>query len=298
MIAIAAFTLRGSLNELTKRLCEDDPTIKTCKANSAAAAPGAASGKTINIVAGLIPPEMNRDGTGREADIIRTALTLGSSGEPGVKAAKVRFFVEPFALHWHSYDIDKRFDAVSTVPGVVKIDGYKSMFYIMYRNGIGVLRDRESPVTSLEQLKGKRVVAFPGAWNVLPELNRLDRGYFTLFIEQPDQRLHSLMLFNGTVDAVIADAMIFAHFNAEVSKDGGVKARPVQFFAEGFQPTCYRMVFRKAEYRDLFDDGLRKMIERNQLLTIDRTYVDETIKDKDWDVQYIGPGGEPRCPDQ
>jgi ABC-type amino acid transport substrate-binding protein len=115
--------------------------------------------------------------------------------------------------------------------------------------------------------------------------------HFSLFIERQNQRDHSLMLLNGQVDAVIADAMIFSYFNKSLLKGKAVRNQAAPVFTEAFAATCYKMVFRNAEYRDLFDDGLKKMIANGQLRKID----DDYTRSSDLDVRYIGADGAPRC---
>jgi ABC-type amino acid transport substrate-binding protein len=253
--------------------------------------------KKIYIAAGLVPPNMKEDRSGREADIITTALAIGDAKTPQIKKEQIQFVVEPFGRHWYSYETDKRFDAVTTVPGFMRLDGHASRYYILYRNGIGSLPSRgisgSPPNKTLEQLEGKRVVSFPGAARVLPEIRSLRDNYFSLFVERQDQRDHSLMLLTGQVDAVIADAMVFSHFNERLLKEKAVRHQPAPVFTEAFAPTCYKMVFRNAEYRDLFDDGLKKMIASGRLREID----DDYTKSSNLNVEYVGADGAPRCQD-
>jgi polar amino acid transport system substrate-binding protein len=251
--------------------------------------------KNIEIVAAFIPPNIKEDGQGREADIIRSALKLGDV-RPELKTRSVRFHVEPFGKHWYSYETDDRFDAVATVPTIADLRGHTSKFYIMYRNGVGVLdgKGAQEPITNLEQMDGERVISFAGAAQVIPGLKELvKRGKFKAYLEREDQRTHSWMLLNGKVDAVIADAMIFSEFNDRIFADGKAKRHAIQFYSHAFMPTCYTMVFRNAEYRDQFDDGLRKMIDGGQLYQIDQNYM--TAQIRQWDVQYLMSKGEAPC---
>lgn len=61
----------------------------------------------ITVMAGDLPPMINQDGTGREAEII--SAVLGHCGHSAV------FKVQPFTRHWQSFEKGSG-DAVATVP--------------------------------------------------------------------------------------------------------------------------------------------------------------------------------------
>jgi polar amino acid transport system substrate-binding protein len=61
----------------------------------------------VKVMAGDLPPMVQKDGTGREAEIISTVL--GHCGHTAV------FVVQPFTCHWQSFDSGSG-DAVATVP--------------------------------------------------------------------------------------------------------------------------------------------------------------------------------------
>jgi polar amino acid transport system substrate-binding protein len=253
----------------------------------------------IEIAAGLTPPDMSigdcddqmgdEVGCGREAEIIRSALRLGGT-RIGIQNKPIRFHVEPFGKHWYSYQTEEHYDAVATVPKTLNLVGHRSDPYITYQNGIGVIAD--SPQRpSLQQLYGKRVVAFAGAADVIPGLaDQIE--HFKAYIEREDQRAHSWMLLEGQVDGVIADAMIFAEFNHRISDDMKQGHVSVQFSAKSFAPTCYTMMFKNAEYRDAFNEGLRIMIQDGQLYRIDQKYMS---KIRNWDAQYLISAGRVPC---
>src|SRR5947208_16029938 len=60
----------------------------------------------LSVVVGLVPPHMNENRTGREADYLGYLF----------EGREVGFFVQPFTRHWSSFLNEERFDAVATVP--------------------------------------------------------------------------------------------------------------------------------------------------------------------------------------
>jgi polar amino acid transport system substrate-binding protein len=253
--------------------------------------------KTIYVAVGLVPPNEEKNRSGREAEIIATALEMGDSkfltdGKP-ITHERIRFIVEPFAQHWYSYETETRIDAVATVPDSVELKGYKSEYYITYRNVIGMLPSRAALGNDLTSLRGARVVSFPGALRIIPQLKALPQDYFGLFIERENQLDHSEMLMRGQVDAIIADAMIMAYLDRKVIADRTVKKKTLPVFTDIFAPTCYRMVFRDARYKQVFDSGLKKMIENGMLKEIDDRYLD--LSNPGGAIHYLAAKGEQPC---
>lgn len=278
-LGAGVLTVRTSWNEV---VCRDAGPLAACagRADGEPSASSPQATETLYIVAPLLPPNMRDDRTGREAEIIRAALEKGEA-----RALRIRFVVQPFARHWFSYQNDPRFGAVTTVPDTLQLSGYRSKHYVMYRNGIGAMA--ESGLRDLAQLEGKRVVTFPGASQFIGDLAKLPRDYFGLLVERPDQAEHSEMLLSGQVDAVIADAMIFQHYNREQLGPGA----SLPTFTDAFKPTCYAMVFRNADFRDAFDRGLTEMIRGNLLRPIDERYVQSLGLGAD--IHYVEDGREP-----
>jgi ABC-type amino acid transport substrate-binding protein len=95
------------------------------------------------------------------------------------------------------------------------------------------------------------------------------------------------MLLSGQVDAVIADAMIFQHYNRALLDGKG----PLPVFTDAFEPTCYAVVFRNADYRDAFDRGLSEMIRGNLLERIDEKYIQSSGLGSE--IHYAEDGKEP-----
>lgn len=228
----------------------------------------AAKPERIRIVTGLVPPYMDERGQGREAEIIVAALSEAFGPE------QIEFYVQPFTRHWSSFLSDDRYDAVTTVPSGLKISGYVSEVYIRYQNGIGYRRSAFPDGFrdfSYEDLRGRRVVAFGGASQILDGLGANTRA-FGFYAEEKDQRIHSQLLIQGVVDAVIADGAILLEYNRRLDADGVLDDI---VFVPISCATPYRMVFRKADHKAVFDAGIRRLEASGALKEIERRFIDD-----------------------
>jgi hypothetical protein len=163
---------------------------------------------SIRIATALLPPQMDTKGEGQEAEIIVAALIAGG------ETKSVEFHVMPFTRHWQAFNIDSRFDAVTTVPDELKLEGLRSDSYIDYQNGV-IYDVAAFPnglgVDPLKALTGKRIVAFAGAATILPAMRDVSERS-SEYLERKDQLSHSVMFVKGAVDAVVADELIFAFY--------------------------------------------------------------------------------------
>lgn len=223
---------------------------------------------SIRIATALLPPQMDEHGRGREADIIEASLSAA-----GVRAT-IEYHVLPFTRHWQVFKSDSRFQAVTTVPQEIDLDGLRSDVYIHYQNGI-IYKFSSFPDglgdAPLETLTAKRVVAFAGAASILPGVRDVsDRS--SMYLERQDQRSHSILFANNQVDAVISDQLIFAHYFQQVrAADRSVQWWPA-VFDPVFCPTPYRMIFRDEKIRNAFNAGLALIKSNGILAAIEARY--------------------------
>jgi polar amino acid transport system substrate-binding protein len=230
-------------------------------------APRLARSDSLRIAAGEVPPHMDGFGQGREADVIRAALRRAGR-------ADVEFHVGPFSRHWRTYARDPRLNAVATVPVGMALEGYATQPHIAYRNGV-IYRRTQFPnglgEKPLETLAGRRVVAFADASRILPGLGEAIPR-FASYAEYDDQYVHSAMLAQGAVDAVIADRLIVDAYSRELL--GGRWNDPDQrlVFDPIFCPTRYHMVFRSEALGAAFDRGLAAAADAGELARIDADY--------------------------
>lgn len=226
--------------------------------------PPANHGRTIRIVAGQLPPHMDHSAEGREAEIIRAALRQAYPDR------RIEFHVLPFTRHWAAFKSDDRYDAVATTPRQLALTGFQAREYVRYENGV-IYRRADFPrglgSHPIDLLSGRRVVAFAGAAGILPELERATPR-FQSYAEYDDQRVHSIMLDERSVDVVIADRLIVDHYNREV----GASSKEL-VFDPVFCPTPYHLVFRTDEMRNAFDRGLEAISVSGELERINDKYL-------------------------
>ncbi|MEQ1695716.1 MAG: hypothetical protein ABL901_07735 [Hyphomicrobiaceae bacterium] len=226
------------------------------------------SDTSIRIATALLPPQMGQDGRGREAEIIEMALRAGGVTTP------IEYHVLPFTRHWQSFKADTRFQAVTTVPDDLDLDGLRSNVYIRYRNGI-IYKLSTFPMglgaSPLETLVAKRVVAFAGASAILPGVRELsDRS--AMYLERKDQISHSAMLSSDIVDAVIAEELIFSNYTNELLGNAFNGFARTAAFDPVFCGTPYSMVFRDDKLRDSFNKGLGIIDGNGALKRIEHKY--------------------------
>ncbi|WP_368184831.1 substrate-binding periplasmic protein [Aestuariibius sp. HNIBRBA575] len=223
---------------------------------------------SIEIIGPDLPPMIMPDGSGREAEIIRT--TLEHCGHD------VTFTIQPFTRHWSSFDAGQG-DAVTTVPVGMPTAGTESDSYIAYQNGVSFLADRAAPIEDLNGLHGMNVVTFRGAESILPGL--ADHiAEFGDYREITDQIVHSRLLFSGRIDAVIGDGMIFAEYNrhlAESADDHGFNPSQATVFNATFAPSNYAMAFRNPAHTADFNRCFAELTADGTIQAINVKWVEQ-----------------------
>lgn len=240
--------------------------------------------KEVKIAMSNLPPHADEKGKGREADIIRAVLE-------DCGRHTVVFKVMPFTRHWLAYK-QGGYDGVTTVPPGMELPGHASTLYIAYQNGASFLTASTLKVNALEDLAGKRVMAFKAALTILPGLKAI-QPKLQSYSEQANQESHSKMLFARRVDVVLADGLIFAEYNrqlTEQAKQGKLLAlvdpsQPVTFRAI-FPPSPYVMIFKDKAVQATFDRCFKELTGRGVIAAINTRYV-EIYRDTVGE-QYLG----------
>lgn len=223
--------------------------------------------KTLLLVAAYLPANMDYEGKGREADIIKEVLACFKY--------KPKYDIQPYARHFVSFKNVGKYDAVATVPATMKLAGFDSVSHVVYQNGISSLT-RKAKFRSLQELKKKRVVSFKGARGILPGLEE-NIPFMQSYEEMSRQDIHSQMLFTEKVDAVISDGLIFSAHN-ELLRKKNFK-NPAYFqsasFHASFPPNPFKMVFRDEVLRDKFNSCYNQLAKDGTLKGIHNKYLEK-----------------------
>lgn len=225
----------------------------------------------LNIISAILPPNMNQQGEGREADIITE--TLKNCGHT------VQFKVQPFTRHWDTYRNNTQYDAVTTVPQDLELPGARSDIYIEYHNGLSTLKEANLKLDSLSDLKDLRVIAFKGAKEMLPGLKDIIPTMKS-YKEDARQINQSRLLFAKRTNVVLGDGLIFAAYNADLrsqSQEKSLGFNPDQqvTFKAMFKPNGLTMIFRNSNMRDEFNKCFRQLQEAGRIDEINTKYVDQ-----------------------
>lgn len=228
----------------------------------------AAMAAEVKIMAGDLPPMVQKDGTGREAEIISSVL--GHCGHTAV------FVVQPFTRHWQSFENGSG-DAVATVPVGMPTAGTQTQAYISYQNGVSYLTSSDHEAASLSDLNGWNIVAFEGASNIIPGLGG-STSEFKSYREMADQKTQSKLLYGKRVDGILGDGMLFAEFARQLQEagaSGGVDASQSIEFRAIFDPSPYAMSFRDPAMAAEFDRCFTELDQAGTIAEINTRWTDK-----------------------
>ncbi|WP_165855115.1 amino acid ABC transporter substrate-binding protein [Marinobacter sp. JSM 1782161] len=199
--------------------------------------------RALVVAAPDLPGEVNPLGPARDSD--RVVQILAHCG------FSTRFRVQPFGRHLLTFTQSDAIDAVMTVPFDAQIGGFGSLPYIAYQNAVIYSPKRLGPIETPQDLAGMRAVTFKGGH----ELLRLGSLPFESVLEVTDQRLHSRMLARGRVDVIVADPTIVAAINRQlIAQDDRLRPALSDLAVNPlFEPTRYKMVFKREDHQRAFD---------------------------------------------
>ncbi len=211
---------------------------------------GSADGARIAFNNALAPFAIEATAKGIEIDIVREALRRQGCKLVPVFLPFVRF---EYALKEH------KVDGVATINARSGIRAAFSDVYIEYHNVAVTLASRRLPINGIADLKGLKVIAFPGASRSLgEEFQRftLNNPYYS---EDQKQLSHNRLLYNGGVDVAIAERSIFAYLDRTLGDSKFPERKLPVVLHPLFAANQYQVGFRDPALRDRFNLGLSSL---------------------------------------
>lgn len=142
----------------------------------------------------------------------------------------------------------------------------------VYHAALFTMEDRALRIDAPYDLADLQVVAFQNASAHWPDwfADVKNNGGYS---EVVDQALQVRMLQRGRSDVVVADRTIFRHHLRQYEIETGTEAKPVQ--VHEFAPAGgYAPIFRSAQIRDAFNEGLRHLKDTGRYQEIIQAYLD------------------------
>lgn len=192
------------------------------------------------------------DASGLECDIIREAFkAVGTDFKP--------IFV-PMNRAENSFKSGK-------VDGVINklehsLDGYPSDSYIDYYNVAASLKSKNLKIQSLDDLANLSIGAFQTAKNVLGDKFKTIATKNQKYTEVAEQKLQVEQLLRKRVDVIIGDILVIKYYQRKLKED--LQLNEEIAIHDLFTTTSYRIMFKTAEMRDAFNNGL-KIIRKNKV---------------------------------
>ncbi len=205
--------------------------------------------ETVRLGLRAVPPYVYTDSQGRftglEHDIVVQALRRAGH-EPLVS-------VYPYSRLFVTYRAGE-IDAAGPASPAFGLAGTLSQPYLSYQNVVMTLAENPLTLSTVQDLRGLKVVAFQNARTVLGANYASAVDHASLYDELADQRLQVNLLMTGRVDAVVAERRILRYF-IDHPLAGLNSTKPVREH-KVFEPTPYHVVFRDPRWAADFDRGL------------------------------------------
>lgn len=227
--------------------------------------------KDIHMIAPVIPPHFDDFGKGRIGDVI--ARALGECGH------RVRFTMVPFGRHWKDYTDDDSYDGLATAEADQTFPGHTTIPFIYLQDGAAVLAGSGlEDIQSVEELAGKRVVAFPNADRILGIEDLVPK--FESFRTRANRFDQIRPLLSGRTDAILADGLITAHILGDLNAkeraglEPDVDTTKMVVFRRIFDPGPQRLYFREETISKDFDKCVAVLMKSGEMMKITKPYVD------------------------
>lgn len=187
--------------------------------------------------------------------------------------------VQPYLRHVKSFKNEKKYDGVMTVAEPIEVPfSFPTTPYITYHNGAFVkVSDFPKGIQTIDELKGKHVITFAGAKQILQGLkNKTD--IFSSYVENSSQFNHNEIFMRGRVDAVFSDGHIFmAHQSRLLEEKPQFKGIKIKFYPI-FKSNHFRALFKTPELAKAFNQCNLKLSSSGVLDQIEKKYINKYIE--------------------
>ena len=164
-------------------------------------------------------------------------------------------------------------DGISISTLELALDAHYSDFSIEYHNFAIGLEERGLQVKSVEDLKGKSVIAFQKADTYLGDAFAAAVKENPDYIEMANQENQVHMLLLGRTDLAVMDRSIFMYYRNKLIKEGKLSPDSNYRLYDLFEPSRYRAAFYDESVRDAFNSGLRRLRESGEYEAIYKKYI-------------------------
>ena len=236
------------------------------------AAPARAREVRVGIGFVLPPYVIRENDTGLEVEVIRRALAEAGHTAVFVYLPNLRLVLEMGRGKLDAVAANLAYDLARETGKPAYASGPTVEFhnYAITRRADGLV------IRSLDDLRGKRVLAFQNAAKYLGKEFGQVAESLECYRELADQSLHAGMLYADRTDVVISDKRIFLYWRARLAGAGQCKGvdldQPLEFH-DIFPPSPRAVFFEDAGLRDEFDRGLDVLRARGELDILCRQYL-------------------------
>lgn len=223
------------------------------------------------IFSSYTPPYVFETGEGIVIDIVKASLQASGHTVVPVYVPIGRGF-EMFA--------EKRVDGTAIIRESSGLVANYSQDFMQYHNFAFALKARDLRIRSLNDLKGRAVVAFQNASKYLGGAFGTAMSGNPNYKEIANQETQTLMLLLGRIDVAVMDESIFRFYREKLIAEGKV-GRDVEYETfDLFEPTPYKTAFVDPVVRDQFDRGLDVIRKNGAYDEIYRKYIDRYFEVK------------------
>lgn len=216
---------------------------------------------TMAIGLAIAPYNIPETNSGIELDVVREAL--------GLKGYTIVPKYVPFARRSLEL-LEKRVDGVLTINTSSGIEAFYSDEHITCENVVVSLKKKGLKVATVQDLKGKSVVAFQEATVYLGEAFASMAKENPKYRELAKQQLQLNLLYGDRVDCIVLDRYIFLYLK---EKNRRVDTTQPVDVAHIFEPTPFRVAFSSRKVKDDFNEGLKKLRESGRYDEIIKGYL-------------------------